>query len=87
MKYLTLILLALVLFCTVKGVEAYTYVSGYYRSNGTYVNSYVRTSPNAYTFDNYSYKKPTYSNGYGYNSSYYTPKYNYSSSWYTPYRY
>lgn len=36
-------------------VEAKTVnVRGYYRSNGTYVNSYYRTSPNSYRYDNYS---------------------------------
>lgn len=62
--------------------EAYT-VNGYYRSNGTYVDSYYRSRPNAYTYDNYSYTGPTYSNGYGYNNSYYSPR-TYSSNWYTP---
>ncbi len=61
------------------------WVSGYFRSNGTYVNGYYRSSPNAYTYDNYSYRYPTYSNGYGYNNSYYYPTRNYSYSWYTPY--
>ncbi len=66
--------------------EAY-YVRGYYRSNGTYVSGYQRSMPNAYTYDNYSYTKPSYSNGYGYNKSYSYPSYSYKSSWYTPYRY
>ncbi len=36
-------------------VDAYSYrVRGYTRSNGTYVNSYYRTSPNYTRFDNYS---------------------------------
>lgn len=62
--------------------DARSYVSGYTRSNGTYVNSYYRSSPNAYKFDNYSYKsyQPVY------NNSYYYPTRNYSASWYTPYR-
>lgn len=33
-----------------------TYVRGYYRSNGTYVQPYHRTSPNSTYRDNYSYK-------------------------------
>lgn len=74
------LVLALALFCTVKGVEAKSYTSGYYRSSGTYVNSYYRTSPNAYKYDNYSY-----SSGARYNRSYTYPTRNYSSSWYTPY--
>jgi hypothetical protein len=32
------------------------YVSGYVRSNGTYVAPHYRTSPNATVRDNYSYK-------------------------------
>lgn len=62
----------------------FVWVSGYYRSNGTYVDGYYRSRPNAYTYDNYSYTYPSYSNGYGYNDSYYYPSYNYSGSWYTP---
>ncbi len=31
------------------------HVNGYYRANGTYVNSYERTSPNSTATDNYSY--------------------------------
>lgn len=35
--------------------EAYSYrVRGYTRSNGTYVQSYYRTSPNYTKWDNYS---------------------------------
>lgn len=67
---------------TFNSVEA-VYVSGYYRSNGTYVQPYYRSRANAYTYDNYSYKSPSYSNGYGYNNSYYSGR-SYSSSWYTP---
>src|SRR3990167_3029474 len=59
------------------------YVNGYYRSNGTYVQPYYRSRANAYTYDNYSYKSPSYSNGYGYNSSYYSGR-SYSSNWRTP---
>jgi len=60
---------------------AYTSVRGYFKpSTGTYVNSYVRTSPNAFKFDNYSW---TPSQGL-YNKSYYAPTKNYSSDWYTP---
>lgn len=37
--------------------EAYSYrVRGYYRSSGTYVQPYYRTSPNRIRYDNYSYK-------------------------------
>ena len=30
-------------------------LKGYYRSNGTYVQPYTRTSPNNFIYDNYSY--------------------------------
>ena len=69
------------LFLTASSVSAY-YVNGYYRSNGTYVDGYYRSRANAYTYDNYSYTGPSYSNGYGYNDSYYSSYY--SSDWYTP---
>jgi hypothetical protein len=59
--------------------SAYTSTKGYYRSNGTYVNSHARSSPNAIKYDNYSY-----SSGSLYNKSYYSSGRNYSSSWYTP---
>jgi len=58
---------------------AYVSVKGYYRSNGTYVNPYVRSSPNALKYDNYSYKS-----GSLYNKSYYSPSRSYSNSWYQP---
>lgn len=32
------------------------YVSGYYRSNGTYVQPYMRSSPDNSVYNNYSYK-------------------------------
>src|SRR3989338_6207841 len=60
--------------------EAYVSVGGYYKSNGTYVAPYVRSSPNALRYDNYSW---TPSQGL-YNESYTNPTKNYSSSWYLP---
>ena len=49
--------LALVVFIASPKAEAYSSrVRGYYRSSGTYVQPYYRTSPNSYKFDNYSYK-------------------------------
>ena len=60
-----------------------TYVRSYYRSSGTYVQPYYRSRANAYTYDNYSYRSPSYSNGYGYNDSYYSGR-SYNSNWYTP---
>lgn len=32
------------------------YVRWYFRTNWTYVKSYYRTAPNAYKYDNYSYR-------------------------------
>ncbi len=49
------ILLALVIsLFSVSVADAATRVRGYYRSNGTYVQSYYRTSPNYTKLDNYS---------------------------------
>ena len=58
------------------------YVNGYYKSNGTYVDSYMKSSPNSTKSDNFSTygnvnpytrkkKKKTYSdyNNYGHNKS------------------
>mgnify|MGYP001602169683 CR=1 FL=1 len=76
------------------------HVNGYYRSNGTYVNSYYRTAPNNTINDNFStYPNinpytgqqgtiaPDYST-YGTYNNYYTqthPTYNtYTPSTYTP---
>lgn len=58
------------------------YVRSHLRSNGTYVNSYSKSAPNAYRYDNYSYR----AGSSAYNKSYYAPTKKYSSSWYTPYR-
>jgi hypothetical protein len=69
------------------------HVNGYYRSNGTYVNSYERTSPDGDPYNNYSYpgnynpntgsitggNSDTYLNNYYNNSSnYYPSSYDYS---------
>jgi len=62
-----------------------TYVNGYYKSNGTYVQPHYRSTPNSTTLDNYSTKgntnpytgkKGTKSPSYNYS----TPSYNYNSS-------
>ena len=72
-------MVALILGIAASPALAYTSVKGYYRSNGTYVQPYVRSSPNALKYDNYGY-----SGGSLYNKSYYSSGKNYSSSWYTP---
>jgi len=59
--------------------DAYVSVRGYYRSDGTYVRSHVRSNPNALRYDNYSYR-----GGSLYNKSYFGSSRNYSSSWHTP---
>ncbi len=80
MKTLLGLLLVFGLFLgSVSIVSAYVSVGGYYRSNGTYVQPYVRSSPNAFKYDNYSY-----SGGSLYNPSYYSSLRNYSPSWYSP---
>ena len=72
------------LFISVSFVDAYVSVKSSLRrtSSGgiTGVRSYVKSSPNALKYDNYSWKP---SQGL-YNKSYFTPTRNYSSDWYTP---
>jgi hypothetical protein len=83
MKKFGLILAGLMMvvggFATIHHADAYVSVRGYTRSNGTYVQPYVRSSPNAIKYDNYGYK-----GGSLYNTSYYAPTKSYSQSWYTP---
>jgi len=52
MRNIILILLTLTFF--VSSVLADTYVRGYYKSNGTYVEPHYRSSPNSTTSDNWS---------------------------------
>lgn len=42
------------LFSATPSADAATRVNGYFRSSGTYVAPYYRSSPNSYKFDNYS---------------------------------
>ena len=65
--------------------EAYTVVKGYYRSNGTYVRSYVRSNPNGLKYDNYGYRssQSLYNPTYGTRSySWDTPTWNTDSNYY-----
>lgn len=39
----------------IQPVYQYQQVNGYYRSNGTYVNSYIRGVPNSVKYDNLNY--------------------------------
>ena len=84
MKKLRLVLVFAIILSfiiTVFPTDSFAYVSvkGHFRS-GTYVRPHVRSNPNAFKFDNYSW---TPSQGL-YNKSYYAPTKNYSSDWYTP---
>lgn len=59
-----------------------TSVSGYYRSNGTYVDSYIRTMPNSTNWDNYSTSGNInpFTGSVGHRASDYSPRsYNYGS--------
>lgn len=47
-----ILILALPVFAEAKTTRA----RGYFKSNGTYVQPYYKTSPNKYKFDNYSSK-------------------------------
>ena len=49
------LMLAVVLVSSVK-VSAAVRVSGYLKSNGTYVSPHYRTVPDRYSYNNYSYK-------------------------------
>lgn len=51
---LSFFVLFIMLFLPTSNVLA-VHVNGYYRSNGTYVNSYERTSPDSSPYNNYSY--------------------------------
>lgn len=54
MSNLRVILIAIVLISVAKITEARdVYVNGYYRSNGTYVQPYVRSSPDNVRWNNY----------------------------------
>jgi hypothetical protein len=55
-KLILSIMIAFMFLSITAGVEAYTYVRGYYRSSGTYVQPYYRTSPNYTRLDNWSTK-------------------------------
>jgi hypothetical protein len=79
-KLFVIILISLFLFgIFFETANAYVSVKGYWRGS-TYVKPYIRSSPNALKFDNYSW---TSTQGL-FNNSYYAPTKNYSSNWYTP---
>lgn len=65
-----------VFLCVVSTPSFAERVNGYYRSNGTYVQSYDRAPKNQYRYDNYrsrtngGYQRDEYSNPPAYNKSY-----------------
>ena len=69
--------------------EAYVNVRGYWRYDGTWVRPYIRTYPNEFLFDNFSYRAPRTIYDYGFNSRldlWTRPRplpggYNWNSSW------
>lgn len=95
-KILYIFALLLILLIPVSSVLA-VHVNGYYRSNGTYVNSYERTAPDGNPYNNYSYpgnynpntgsitggNPDTYLNNY-YNNSSLGSSYTYPVSTYVP---
>lgn len=56
MKKICLLIVALILSST---VFADTWVNGYYKKDGTYVQGYMRSDPNGTNLDNYSTKGNT----------------------------
>lgn len=54
-KLMIVALVAVVMFSVVGSAYALVNVRGYYRSNGTYVSSHVRTNPDGHSWNNFSY--------------------------------
>lgn len=68
MKNIVITLLSSFLFLILFGLaNAYVNVDGYFKSNGTYVEPYVRSEPNGLKYDNYGYKpsQGLYNDSYG----------------------
>jgi len=83
-------LLQFLLFCSINNVLAQTNphhvkVSGYYRSNGTYVQPYFRTAPNSTNRDNFSTKGNT--NPYTGKPGWIDPDSKYDKLYYSTYTY
>ncbi len=80
MKFIKTLLLSLALFISFSSIAEY--VSGYTRSNGTYVQPYYRSDRNSTVTDNYSYYGNTnpYTGSAGTNKYYDSP----SSDYYKP---
>lgn len=56
MKRLVIILIVLSFLIPAVSFATDTYVRGYYRKDGTYVQPYVRSAPDAYKWNNYGSK-------------------------------
>ncbi|NCA93635.1 MAG: hypothetical protein EOM84_00490 [Sphingobacteriia bacterium] len=100
-KFVLLVVFVFGLFVSIAEYsKASVRVNGYYRSNGTYVNPYYKSSPDSTRWNNYSTKGNynPYTGSKGYTSPYksYTPSYksyntpsykSYSTPSYKSYRY
>jgi hypothetical protein len=89
MKKLVLGLFAAALMLPAIAVDAQTYVHGYYRKDGTYVQPHYRSSPNGTTLDNYSTRGNInpYTGQVGTRDPYYrSPSNSYSNPYSNPYR-
>ena len=53
-KITSTLIVASSLLATANTASAYVSVNGYFKSNGTYVAPHIRTSPDSYTFNNFS---------------------------------
>ena len=53
-KIISIAAIAVSIFLTTTSAQAYVYVNGYTKSNGTYVSPHVRTSPDSSCWNNYS---------------------------------
>ena len=53
-KITSTLIVASSLLATANTANAWVSVKGYYNSNGTYVAPHFRTSPDSYTFNNFS---------------------------------
>ena len=75
MKRLIIAAVAVLAFAT--AARADQYVNGYYRQNGTYVNPYVRSTPDGNPFNNFSTQGNVnpYTGSIGTHNPYATPSY------------
>ncbi len=80
MKNILLFIIMLVAAVVSETASAQNRVRGYTRRDGTQVQSYERSAPNAYRWDNRGYR-PTQD---PYNDSYRQPTRNYGSGWTQP---